>query len=689
MIYTLNDYCQYASNNVTSIVVCPSKETETNLLSFHIQNGTTPLYISDCVIETAQRLPMPEQLMQDLDQKILTAQKRVIVVGIDSYLSLIGKEVKNDFMIALYNRIGSQKLNAVYIIGTDYFDATKFSNPKYENSLQVVHISGNVQSLAEPTVSVVPHKWIEPRNNPTTWHEVLELLCKFGPTGDYKLVLNDFSIKQSGLSDNVKQLLDISEISKRFYGADDDLPEKTHETLVLYCRDLKVSSHDYLESKFGKTNYALNLAVKRLLEMPDDEIWPAYVRLLQRKIDNESYLAQVLSGNPTRDDLLSKYVHTIALSLKRDKNTKKFADERAAAIKELGEYTTSYLIAAFVNDLMQNANDNIACWLNCGTEIEKIEILRRVSESDLTIGLPPAWGELYPTLADYLSNGFDYGDAELNAYFSEYRKYKITNKVTAEFVERAYNAMLPSALGSRDSILQKWCKDDGTALLIVDGMGAEYYPLILAMAKRKGINVESHMIAAVRLPTSTEFNPIDWDAGRLLPKINGIDNIVHNGAAMHESCPPSRNIVASLGVFTEIFNHVAKALTSFERVIVTADHGSSRLAVLAHNDGLNKTLPWNGEPQDWRYAISMSGMKRPPELESYYNAERNITYWVVRGYNRLPKKGPKLNELHGGATLEERLVPIIVFSRAKTNTMAKMIDEQAVEQLVEKEGFNI
>ena len=30
-------------------------------------------------------------------------------------------------------------------------------------------------------------------------------------------------------------------------------------------------------------------------------------------------------------------------------------------------------------------------------------------------------------------------------------------------------------------------------------------------------------------------------------------------------------------------------------------------------------------------------------------------------YDRLPKKGPKLHEMHGGATYEECLVPFIVF----------------------------
>ena len=78
-------------------------------------------------------------------------------------------------------------------------------------------------------------------------------------------------------------------------------------------------------------------------------------------------------------------------------------------------------------------------------------------------------------------------------------------------------------------------------------------------------------------------------------------------------------------------------------------------------------------------------VQRPPEVESYYDADKNITYWVVRGYNRLPKKGAM--SVHGGATLEERLVPVIVFTGSKTKQETKPIGKKSVEQLVEKMGF--
>lgn len=46
---------------------------------------------------------------------------------------------------------------------------------------------------------------------------------------------------------------------------------------------------------------------------------------------------------------------------------------------------------------------------------------------------------------------------------------------------------------------------------------------------------------------------------------------------------------------TEIANRIAAGLNHFARVVVTADHGASRLAVIAHNEGKGTTLPWEGQ----------------------------------------------------------------------------------------------
>jgi hypothetical protein len=131
-------------------------------------------------------------------------------------------------------------------------------------------------------------------------------------------------------------------------------------------------------------------------------------------------------------------------------------------------------------------------------------------------------------------------------------------------------------------------------------------------------------------------------------------------------------------------NRIADGLTRFARIAITADHGASRLAVIAHNENKGVTLPWDGLPDDWRYSLAQQGSPRPPELEQEYFPETKKTYWIVRGYNRLPKMGGKLYELHGGATLEERLVPIIVFTRNAVVAVPKHFGKKTTAEAVDE-----
>lgn len=130
---------------------------------------------------------------------------------------------------------------------------------------------------------------------------------------------------------------------------------------------------------------------------------------------------------------------------------------------------------------------------------------------------------------------------------------------------------------------------------------------------------------------------------------------------------------------------VVSGLKNYKRVVVTADHGSSYLAVTAYRKGLTHTIPWE-KPDDWRYTSSPESKNVSEDLEPVYRPDKEPAYYyVAKGYNRLPKRGSKLYGLHGGATLEERLVPCVVF----TNQSVQEGLVAEVEQFSEKEDFDI
>lgn len=685
--YTLNEYFPYADESIaTRAEVYADNDTAVKVLAYHKDKGAVEISLSNCVNENASELPMPSELMSALDAKIKSINCRVIITGIDAYLLLINDTNVNSFMIALRSRIDAGKLNAVYMVSKMYFDFNKFSNPKYEDMLSVVYVIGGMSIFEQVAVTVVSDQWVRAGMNPTNWKELLVRLGQFVPTDDSVLVLNNYKNKQAGLSERVTQLLEIENIAEKYYGISQQLPKTVLEELIKQCKEQNSDPLDVLRSAFGISNTNTRHALKRLLELQAEELWPAYVWYVQKFVESNSYLECVLANNVTKDNLLRRYVLETATKHISNDNAARLAAERANGIKELGTLADS-LIIEFIGEVIDQPDDIVAPWLNCGTQAERIEIVRRVAKSDLTIGLSKIWRNLYPALADYLSDEFDYGAPMLTEYFREYCRQKVKNVVTQEFVKKAFDSTLPAFVAVRDSELQDLLVDTNAALLVVDGMGAEYFPLMLSMAKRRGFNILSSMIASVRLPSSTDFNHIRWDKERFLkPTVHEIDNISHNGAKKYEQCSPWHNIVATFAVFEDVFNRIASALRTFERVVVSADHGSSRLAVLAYEQKLINNLSWIGEPEDWRFAIAPANTKRSPEFEFSYDAERDINYWIVRGYNRLPKKGGKLS-VHGGATFEERLVPIIVFSKIKVADIQESVNNPITEQLVEKAGF--
>jgi len=137
-------------------------------------------------------------------------------------------------------------------------------------------------------------------------------------------------------------------------------------------------------------------------------------------------------------------------------------------------------------------------------------------------------------LADYLSTEYDYDDTELNNYFMQYRKQKVANHISVDFVSLARNSVVPDTIRPRYSLLSDYASGRRTALLVVDAMGAEYLPMLLSITNRVGIHVQFYTVVEAKLPTSTTpYNDISWNSGRL-DNIKELDNIAHKGAEASE-----------------------------------------------------------------------------------------------------------------------------------------------------------
>lgn len=680
----MNRYLQltFSKPNAPRVIVYPNNTVAAQLLNHH-RNVANVIKVADCLPNYAITLPMPNVLMNALDAKINALGCCAVVIGLDGYISLLSTDAVTAFMSELHSRLDNAVLNADFLLSVH--SKPDFA-PRYQESRSVVVIEGNEEELEQLSIKAYSDKWVK-TGGINGYKELLsQSAFQYEPFGEHTLILRDLTEAQAGIGNAVTFVLGTREVAAQHYGIDADLEDSTIEFLLTKSAESSKTAKVYLAEEFGATYSNIRLALKRLLELPSDNLWAAHIWSLRRRLPSDSYIAKVISGEVTHDNLLWKYVVDTTITVLSDVNANKYAAERAQALTAVGANYES-LIVEFIGQTTENSD--ALQFLNCGTTAERVEIVRRASTEDLSYGLPKQYGELFPTLADYFSTAFDYDDEAVTAYFKEYRSLKVSSTITDGFVKRAFDFVVPKKYPTRDAVIGELAAQADSALLVVDAMGAEYMPLLLAMAKRRGMNIESQAVAQAKLPTETVFNPIKWDEARRLPEIKSIDNIVHNGVAKHEASIPERNFAETLRVFeTEIMNRIADGLTQFARVVVTADHGATRLAVIARSESKGVTLPWDkerdGEPKDWRYSLAPQGIPRSPELESEYFPDRKETYWIVRGYNRLPKMGGKLYELHGGATLEERLVPVIVFTKNAVTQVPKQLGKKITAEIVDE-----
>lgn len=111
-------------------------------------------------------------------------------------------------------------------------------------------------------------------------------------------------------------------------------------------------------------------------------------------------------------------------------------------------------------------------------------------------------------------------------------------------------------------------------------------------------------------------------------------------------------------------DEIAELLESHERVIVTADHGLSRMAAI-HFRQLNATLPPSGaEVKDFgRYCIVPS-----EHNNANPNCYKDGNILAMVTHDHFSFSGNLSGETHGGMTPEEYLVPVFLFSRSTSNT---------------------
>lgn len=303
---------------------------------------------------------------------------------------------------------------------------------------------------------------------------------------------------------------------------------------------------------------------------------------------------------------------------------------------------------------------------------------------------------IYPTLYYYLRDQDLAFDDEIKLYMERYKSYKLENTLPED--EASYfNGVQTDTYDMRYSVLSEYIDED-TTILWIDALGIEWLPLLYwGILQHCDVTVRHIAIGQANLPTETEFND-QWNVMDVpYEKLDKLDKLAHRGVVdepNYYAC-----VEDQLRLVSSIHKNVSKMMETHHRVIVTGDHGTSRLAArfFHKRDGFDVgrgvKVYSHGRYSDWKPGGQ-------PQLDTVRIAKTldGKQYAVFKNYDHFTTSGfaagadddnAIYGEVHGGASPEEILVPILVLDSNKKIPLTAKWEKATVKILKKKARFGI
>lgn len=382
-----------------------------------------------------------------------------------------------------------------------------------------------------------------------------------------------------------------------------------------------------------------------------------YFKINADQIQN-SYLKYVVDETQDFETFKTNLIVKITEFSHKDHNFKQFYDERKKLIKDFPEED----VAVFVKTNEIDPEESIYR-LTDNTLLEKKTIVEWIARN----GLSEAISYVYPALDDYLKKYiFDcpvLAD-ELTEYFDSYKKQKVSNHVSDEFiklVEKYASGISYAQLPTRDNAIKAIADKNNAYLYWIDALGVEYLSYITALARKKGLSIHIDIVRS-DLPTITFVNRQfyeQWSGGKKY-KEEQLDNIKHKdkGGYFFTDNEYPIHIPAELDVIEKALNIAAMELGmhNCKSFIIASDHGASRLAVINRQE-----VPYETDTKgkhSGRCCKAFDGCDVPFKVE-------DNGFIILSDYGRFRGSRSANVEVHGGASLEEIVVPVITLTLKK------------------------
>jgi hypothetical protein len=435
-----------------------------------------------------------------------------------------------------------------------------------------------------------------------------------------------------------------------------------------------------LDAVFGSHNLPDNLldGFGQLIQGTAFVNWLYFIALkLKINTIGNHYLRFALGKSETIDNFKYNVLNAIIDIPHTDRRFDKFYSERKSLIEKFSEHE--------LTDFVSNNSLDIGESLYRLTDLKRVEreeFIALFSKLDKNTMLARV-ESVYPALYDYLYSytftdpiiSFELRNL-LTEYFEKYKWQKVLNKIEDDFVlkvENLANDRQYPFLPSRADVLGGL--DRTSAYLYwLDALGVEFLGFIQNACKRiGGLSLKIH-IGRANLPTFTCLNRDfydNWDPSNR-ESDKHLDEIKHKASGNYNYLDRNKlpvHLARELEVIYDVLEKIANILFArrgIKKVLLVSDHGASRLAVR--------------KEQEEKYETDTKGehggrcCKVFPDYDLPFATKEN-GYLVLANYGRFRGSRATNVEVHGGATLEEIVVPIIEITLTDSNITVKPVKE--------------
>ena len=644
-----------------------------------LEAGLKPVTVSGCC-SAADKPPSIDNLISKFDFADIdgnSTDKKIVVLGLGEYLALRGEREAFKWLSDIKDKkVGNARVVLLLRGVSEFVRRLQINDPARFDSRRVF-FSDNTDSKI--SIAIVP--------------PILNILAKNG----IKELIEELENGKTTISVKTNATFDNHLVSVRAINSAYDGIKHIRPTFPLDESFGTVEQWTEFLSALNGTNGEINTLIEEFGKNPDNMLlkwingtayknWLYFITLkLKSSAINNSYLKYVVEITANFNDFKKNIISKIIDIPHIDERFEKFYEERKELVGRClisKKFNESDIAMLFVADNRRNLTEALYK-LTDQTLIERKEFVALFNNIDKQIIIDRA-NITYTALPDYLRK-YTFTDPKVSTefnmlltdYFDRYKWQKVLNRIEDDFlthvedlaIKRVYNS-----LRTRREVISSLDKTD-TFLYWVDALGVEFLGFIQKLCERKGLSLNIH-IAQAELPTIT--SPVnnaffaEWDINKR-EKEERLDGLKHkeSGGYNYENEKLPVHLAEELDILTEVLEKAAvKLVQSYKKILIVSDHGASRLAVI--------------KEQDEKYDTDTKGKhggrcrKKPddysPTVYDLPFATEGGNFIVLANYGRF-KGSRKANvEVHGGASLEEVVVPIIEITLANPDITIELID---------------